>query len=163
MQQKRVPKPSHPRPAPSRERGGKYPEFVPSPPWSLCENPSLHVIPRTPPFLVADDDPSPEGFGPQGEESRIALKRLRARFLAPLGMTGLTAFSHRLPWGRGFLDLIGTGEGVHPSPYYADISRAAEPRLSTAFSAGQPVGRTVMPGLPAQKLLKINGRELSME
>jgi hypothetical protein len=32
-------------------------------------------------------DPSPEGFGPQGEESRTVLKILRARFLAPLGMT----------------------------------------------------------------------------
>jgi hypothetical protein len=61
------------------------------------------VIPRSPPFLVADD-----------EESRIALKEPRARFLAEftlselrrffaplrrtregLGMTRLTAFSHR--------------------------------------------------------------------
>jgi hypothetical protein len=57
---------------------------------SLCENPNLHVIPRSPPFLVADD-----------EESRIALKRLRARFLAPLGMAGLSAFSHRLLGGEG--------------------------------------------------------------
>jgi hypothetical protein len=34
------------------------------------------VIPRSPPFLLADD-----------EESRTVLKTLRARFLAPLGMT----------------------------------------------------------------------------
>ena len=36
---------------------------------------------------AAGDDPSPEGFGPQGEESRTLLKILRARFLAALGMT----------------------------------------------------------------------------
>ena len=49
-------------------------------PWSLHGNPVLRVIPRSPPLLLADDDPSPEGFGPasrsvragrpQGEESR---------------------------------------------------------------------------------------------
>ena len=41
----------------------------------------------------AGDDPSPEGgFGPQGEKSRIALKTLRARFLAALGMTARKGF-----------------------------------------------------------------------
>ncbi len=40
------------------------------------------VIPRSPPFLLADD-----------EESRIVLKTLRARFLAPLGMTAWKGFS----------------------------------------------------------------------
>jgi hypothetical protein len=66
---------------------------------SLCDNPSLRVIPRSPPFLVADDDPSPEGFGPQGEESRTALKTLRARFLSRdcgIGMTAWAGLSHRL-------------------------------------------------------------------
>ena len=29
---------------------------------------------------MADDDPSPEGFGPQDEEARTVLKILRARF-----------------------------------------------------------------------------------
>jgi hypothetical protein len=52
----------------------------------LCENPSLRVIPRSPPFLLADD-----------EESCTALKILRARFLpfAPLrvGMTVWRGFS----------------------------------------------------------------------
>jgi hypothetical protein len=61
---------------------------------SLCEDPSLRVVPRSPPLLLADDDPSPcllesydrqaEGFGPafrsvragwpQGEESRTVLE-----------------------------------------------------------------------------------------
>ena len=36
---------------------------------SLCDNPSLRVIPRSPPFLVADD-----------EESRTALNIRIARF-----------------------------------------------------------------------------------
>ena len=35
------------------------------------------------------------------EESRSALKILRARFLGSLGMTVRSWFSHRLPWGRG--------------------------------------------------------------
>jgi hypothetical protein len=35
------------------------------------------------------------------EESRIALKIPRARFLAPLGMTAPIQLSHRLPKGRG--------------------------------------------------------------
>jgi len=55
---------------------------------SLCESPTLRVIPRSPPFLLADD-----------EESRIALKTLRARFLSRdcgIGMTGYAGFSHRL-------------------------------------------------------------------
>jgi hypothetical protein len=38
----------------------------------VAGKPAWPVIPRSPPFLVADD-----------EESRIALKVLRARFLAP--------------------------------------------------------------------------------
>jgi len=63
---------------------------------SLCENPSMRVIPRSPPLLLADDDPSPEGFGPQDEESRTALKTLGARFLAPLGMKVYAGLSHRL-------------------------------------------------------------------
>jgi hypothetical protein len=36
---------------------------------------------------AAGDDPSPEGFGPQGAESRTALKKFRTRFFASLGMT----------------------------------------------------------------------------
>jgi hypothetical protein len=43
---------------------------------------------------AAGYDPSPEGgFGPQGKESRIALKTLRARFLAALGMTAWKGLS----------------------------------------------------------------------
>ena len=61
---------------------------------SLRDYLCLRVIPRSP--QARDDDPSPEGFGPQGEESRTALKTLRARFLAPLGMTARAGFSHRL-------------------------------------------------------------------
>ena len=47
-----------------------------------AEKPVWPVIPRSPPFLLADD-----------EESRTALKILRARFLAPLGMTAWRSFS----------------------------------------------------------------------
>jgi hypothetical protein len=36
-----------------------------------------------------------------------------------LGMTTMAGLSHRLPWGRGRPDPIGTGEGVARSPYYA--------------------------------------------
>ena len=49
------------------------------------------VIPRSPPSLLADD-----------EESRTALKILRARFLAPLGMTA---------WGEH--SLLGQHDGFH--------------------------------------------------
>ena len=49
--------------------------------------PAELMLARSPPFLLADD-----------EESRIALKILRARFLAPLGMTGPMQLSHRLCW-----------------------------------------------------------------
>jgi hypothetical protein len=47
-----------------------------------AEKPVWPVIPRSPPFLLVDD-----------EESCTALKILRARFLAPLGMTAWRGFS----------------------------------------------------------------------
>ena len=49
----------------------------------------MHVIPKSPPFILADD-----------EESRSALEILRARFLAPLGMTFRSGFSNRLYRGE---------------------------------------------------------------
>jgi hypothetical protein len=48
---------------------------------------------RSRPFLLADADPSPEGSGPQGEESRIALKILRARFLAEFALSRARSFA----------------------------------------------------------------------
>jgi hypothetical protein len=40
---------------------------------------------------AAGDDPSPEGFGRQGEKSRAVLKILRARFLSRDCGIGVTA------------------------------------------------------------------------
>ena len=48
---------------------------------SLCEN-LVCLSFRELPFLLTGDDPSPEGFRPQGEESRTALKALKERYLA---------------------------------------------------------------------------------
>src|SRR5208283_5137769 len=50
--------------------------------YQAAEKLAWRVIPRSPPFLLADD-----------EESRIVSKTLRARFLAPLGMTAWKGFS----------------------------------------------------------------------
>jgi hypothetical protein len=63
-----------------RAGGGPCPEELDS---RLRGNDMRAVIFRR----AAGDDPSPEGFGPQGEESCTVLKTLRARFLAALGMT----------------------------------------------------------------------------
>ena len=68
-------------------------------PWSLCDNSSSRVIPRSPPFLVADD-----------EESRTGLKILRARFLSRdcgIGMTAYAGLSHRLK------TVTGVQDGIH--------------------------------------------------
>jgi len=81
-----------PHPAPSTDGLKKTPAAAhPLPLEGLCDDPSLRVIPRSPPLLLANDDPSPEGFGPQGEESRTALKTLRARFLFRVWGIGMTA------------------------------------------------------------------------
>ena len=59
-----------------------------------------------PPFLVADDDSSPEGSGPQGEESRTALKTRRGRACPTL-----------FTWGRQAVPLQ-AGKGREPFSWF---------------------------------------------
>jgi hypothetical protein len=65
---------------------------------SLCDNSVLRVIPRSPPFLVADD-----------EESRTALKTLRARFLAAMKMGTPSPGPRRLMKARSWATLSPKG------------------------------------------------------
>ena len=79
----------------------------------------------------------PEDFGPQGEESRIALKTLRARFLAPLGMTAWWGLS---PACRGkILDLRDSVSPVAPqfacSCVWRDYNDAREARFMSRVSS----------------------------
>jgi hypothetical protein len=60
-------------------------------------------------------------------KSRISAVAARTplRFLSPLIGPDVPVSGVRLSdRGRGCPDLIETGEGVHPSPYYVDISRS---------------------------------------
>ncbi len=124
------------RPLPTGE-GGPWPAFSPagslrsppSPQGSLCEN-SVGVS-----FRGAAGD----------EESRIAFKTLRARFLAPFGMTRWMECSHR-PQGRklflGFSPIatvvLLAQASRHLAPAWVWCARAA--RAATSRSAEASVG-----------------------
>jgi hypothetical protein len=83
------------------------------------------------------------------EESRTALKTLRARFLAPLGMTAYARLSHRLLTGD---EEFRTALKTLRARFLAPLGMTAYARLSHGLLADDEESRTALKTLRARFL-----------